>query len=278
MQRGKVVLTLALCLAVGLWYWNKGGSSGGPYLSELLGSGEFLTLEASQSAEQIMEGQRDYLLRGPDYTYQKPGLKYYPYLLLDIKYSQRNGETTEGVILWSMVDGEMVLSTQTWETTHGFADSIRARATREDFLVMFAIQRRRGSANRETLAKDLGAEPKMLDRWIRSAEGKHLIVRHGKDYRLHFQRPLMDVLPQTVMAHRFVSKSYKHTERVDRRYSRRQIQDIAKASFGDSFAIREMREIFLPVYSIEVKNPDGSVMTSHWNALSGDVLTEEYLE
>jgi len=43
----------------------------------------------------------------------------------------------------------------------------------------------------------------------------------------------------------------------------------AKAAFGDDFAIRKTTEIFLPVYSIVVQNPDGSHMTTYWNALNG---------
>ena len=52
-----------------------------------------------------------------------------------------------------------------------------------------------------------------------------------------------------------------------------QIQKIAKAAFGDDFTVRNTTEVYLPVYSIEVLNPDGSTFTTYWNALTGDRMT-----
>jgi len=45
---------------------------------------------------------------------------------------------------------------------------------------------------------------------------------------------------------------------------------------GKDFAIRKTTEIFLPVYSIVVQNPDGSQMTTYWNALNGKRLAQSY--
>jgi hypothetical protein len=59
---------------------------------------------------------------------------------------------------------------------------------------------------------------------------------------------------------------------VKKRYRSSQIETIAKAAFGNDFAIRKTTEIFLPVYSIVVQNPDGSQMTTYWNALNGKRL------
>jgi hypothetical protein len=57
--------------------------------------------------------------------------------------------------------------------------------------------------------------------------------------------------------------------KVAKRYSKSDIEKNAKAVFGADFTIRNSKEVFLPVYSIEVLNPDGSVLTTYWNALSG---------
>lgn len=277
MQKGKVLLFLAAATLAGYLYWSA-GSNNNAYLAQLLESGEFLTLEARHSPEEIMDGQRDFLLHGPGYSYLKPQLKYYPYLLMEVKYSRPDRSTAEGVLLWSMVDGEMVLSTQSWDNTHGFADCIRAGANSDDFNIIRAIAKRRGGVSKETLMKDLGADGRVVERWLYKVCGKQLVASYGNEYRLHFANPRLDVNPETIMAHRFVSKPYKHTDRVAPQFSQREIEYVAKAAFGEHFAIRETQEVYLPVYSIEVKNPDGSTMTSHWNALSGNVLTDEYLQ
>jgi hypothetical protein len=80
------------------------------------------------------------------------------------------------------------------------------------------------------------------------------------------------VIPETKLAHWLVTKPTKKAVRVKKRYSASQIQKTAKAAFGNDFAIRRTTEIFLPVYSIVVQNPDGTLMTSYWNALNGKRL------
>ena len=61
-----------------------------------------------------------------------------------------------------------------------------------------------------------------------------------------------------------------------KRFRTSQIETTAKAAFGNDFAIRKTTEIFLPVYSIVVQNPDGSQMTTYWNALNGKKLSASF--
>ncbi len=67
-----------------------------------------------------------------------------------------------------------------------------------------------------------------------------------------------------------VSKPYNYAQRIAKKYSSSQIERIAKVAFGADFTIRGIKEVYLPVYQLEVQNPDGSIMTSFWNALTGD--------
>ena len=55
-----------------------------------------------------------------------------------------------------------------------------------------------------------------------------------------------------------------------------QIERISRAAFGQNFAIRKMTDVYLPVHSIVVQNPDGSIHTSHWNALNGKRLSRSH--
>lgn len=277
MQRAKWIA--ALCgvgFVVGFSFF--GPPSAREYVSQLLESGEFLTLEARYSAQEIMEAHQEDLVRGPNHKYLSPGLKYYPYLLMDVKYSRSDKRTVEGVLLWSLVDGEMVLDTQSWATSHGFADCLRAGATDQDFQLIHSILRRRGSATKDVLKKDLGVDGLVLDRWLLTAVSKHLLVEYGSEYRLHFAHPVIDVTPETTVTERFVSKPYKGAERVSSRFSRHQIKDLACTAFGSRFAIRDTRLLYVPAYNIEVKNPDGTVMSSHWSALSGELISDEHVQ
>lgn len=243
---------------------------------EFLSGATFQTLEVRYSAENIMEAHRKELLKDNDHVFLEPSLKFIPYLLMDVKYIRNQEKTGEGVILWGLVDGEMVINTSTWEKTHGFTDCITSNATRHEFKIINALASRGGSWDREGLSKFLNLENNILDTWVDSCRKKSLIVQTGNTYRLHLQNPKLQVIPETKLEHWLVTKPTKHAQRIKRRYRPAQIEVTARAAFGNDFAIRKTSEIFLPVYSIVVQNPDGSIMTTYWNALNGKRFVPPY--
>lgn len=275
-MRNAYILFVALLVALGVfWSWIYFPGFRGK-VEDLLSSGTFQTLEVRYSAEAIMDAHRRELLKDGEHVYLEPSLKFIPYLLMEVKYNRTHDKTGEGVILWGLVDGEMVINTSTWEKTHGFTDCIASNATRQEFKIMNALASKGGSWDREGLSKFLNIENNILDTWIESCRNKALIVQSGNHYRLHLQNPKLQVIPETRLEHWLVTKATKHATRVKKRYRRAQIENIAKAAFGNDFAIRKTTEIFLPVYSIIVQNPDGSQMTSYWNALNGKRLPQPY--
>ena len=262
------------CLAIGLggfWAWNYSPGVRNK-VEDFLGADTFQTLEVRYSAESIMEAHRLELLSDNAHVFLEPTLKFVPYLLMDVKYTRSHDKTGEGVILWGLVDGEMIVNTSTWERTHGFTDCIAANASRQEFKVINALASRGGSLDRDGLSKFLNIENNVLDSWIESCRKKSLVVQTGNTYRLHLQNPRLLVIPETKLEHWLVTKPTKKAIRVRPHYRPYQIENIAQAAFGHEFAIRKTTEIFLPVYSIVVQNPDGTVMTSYWNALNGKRL------
>jgi hypothetical protein len=241
-----------------------------------MSAGTFQTLEVRYSAEAIMEAHRKELLKDGDHVYLSPKLKFVPYLLMEVKYNRTQDKTGEGVILWGLVDGEMVINTSTWEKTHGFTDCIASNATRQEFKIINALASRGGVWDREGLSKFLNIENHILDSWIDSCRNKSLIVQSGNSYRLHLQNPKLQVIPETRLEQWLVTKATKKAVRVKKRYRSSQIEYIARAAFGNDFAIRKTTEVFLPVYSITVQNPDGSQMTSYWNALNGKRISQPF--
>lgn len=241
-----------------------------------MSSATFQTLEVRYSAESIMESHRKELLKDSDHVFLEPVLKFVPYLLMEVKYNRSYDKTGEGVILWGLVDGEMVINTSNWEKTHGFTDCIASNATRQEFKIINALASKGGTWDREGLSKYLNVENHILDSTIESCRNKSLIVQNGNHFRLHLQNPKLQVMPETRLEQWLVTKPTKHAQRVKRRYRPTQIEMIARAAFGNGFAIRKSTEIFLPVYSITVQNPDGSQMTSYWNALNGKRISQPF--
>lgn len=232
----------------------------------------FHTLEVRHTADQIMQAHQHELLKDSEHTYLRPTLLFQPYLLMEVKYTAKSGATSEGVMLWSLENGEMVTDASSWEMTHGFEDCINAKATRNDFRVLSTLADNRGTLRRDALADRLHVDLDMLDSWLDSCRQKKLIVQSGGNYRLHFESPRLNVDPETRLRIPLVTKPYKHAERISRRYSISQIESLAQSAFGNDFTIRNSKEVYLPVYSIVVQNPDGTRLTSYWNALNGKPL------
>lgn len=275
-MRRSVFFSLVACLLVGGgWlYYNQDHTLG--MVQQYVENGEFVTLEARYTPEQIMESHRKELLITEQHTFRNHDLKFHPYLMMEVKYTQGDKKTRESVLFWSLVDGEMVLNAETWEKTHGFEDAINADASRNDLKLMNALAKNKSGATLDQLQKDLHLEKETLQAWVNSATSKHLVVQKGNTLQLHLQDPKILVQPETKINDWLVTKPYDHAQRVQRKYSNNQIQKVTKAAFGDDFKVRTLQEVFLPVYSIEVLNPDGSIRTSYWNALNGQRIQPKY--
>lgn len=270
----RLLLSLALlsAMAYGVWQWSEEHPHMRHRIESLLDVGHFHTLEIRYRAEQIMESQRKHLLKDGRHRYLDPVLTFYPYLLMEVKYTVSKDKTAEGLMLWDLTDGEMVIDTKHWEKTHGFGDCIDAHCERHEFKVLHALAKRGGTGDREDLASALHTESETLQAWIDSCLRKQLIVHTKGRYRLHLQNPKLHTKPATKIEERLVTQPHRKAIRLSKRYSLSQIEQITKAAFGNDFAIRKTTSVYLPVHSITVQNPDGSIHTSHWNALTGRPL------
>jgi len=259
---------LAGCGGGGWYLWERF-----PFLREVaeerIRAREFHTLEIRHSADEIMNKHRRELIKGSDYAFLEPQLIFYPYLMMHTKFTTQNSATQEGVVLWGLTDGEMVLDTTTWSRTHGFEDCLIAKANEYDFKVLKAIMEAGGAVDRERLYQKFKADNELVDHWINQCRDKKLIVNVGSRVRLHMQNPKMDNLPLTLLGENLVAKPTRACQKSNKHYSVQQICRLAEMAFGPDFAIRKTEQIYLPVYSIGVQNPDGSVLTTYWNALNG---------
>lgn len=235
-------------------------------------NGDLVTLETRYSAEELMEKHKEELIGNSGRSYQEPTVQFHPYLLLNVKYCDKNNKTKQSALIWSQMDGEMVLSTDTWEQTRGFAEAINAGATPLEFRLLNALAESRGLLSKEKLQKDLGLDAEPLLALLDSLKNKQLIVVKGNDVYLHFENPKFNVPPQTKISSALVTKPYTQGKKLSARYGRSKIEKIAKSAFGTDFTILDSEEIYLPVFRISMQNTDGSLLITDWNALTGNKL------
>ena len=272
MKKLLALIFLGLLGVVGWWvdtihpeYKNK--------VVDLVSPDNFHTLEIKYTAEQIMDTHALTLLKTDEHHFLDSKIKYYPYLLMEVKYAQDDLVTNEGVILWDMIDGEMVVSENDWEKTHGFGDCIKSKVEKAEFKIINMLAARGGTIDRETLSYNLRVDNDVLDSWLENCRKKKLIVQNGNHYRLHMKTPRIHVQPRTHIDDKLVTKTFHKGGRITRRFSPTQIKRIAQSAFGSDFVIRKATKVYLPVCTLTVENPDGSLHTSYWNTLNGKELS-----
>lgn len=260
--------------AYSLWEANPNVRSA---ITQYIDNGEIQTFEVRYTPEKVLELHGAELLSNGERTFQKADLKFQPHALFDVKYSSQDKKTREGVLLWSLVDGEMVINCDKWEKSHGFEDAINAQANRNDFKMLQALEKANGKLPVAQLQKELQVEEDLFHSWLENAKEKHLIVQQGNEVQLHFQNPRLLVMPQTKLSQCLVSKPYNHAQKISRRYSISQLEKLAQAAFGQDFKIRSQEVVYLPIYNIDILNPDGSTRTVEVNAVTGEVISPRYL-
>lgn len=256
-------------LGGGYYYYTLNKEAVDGYISEYVASKSFPTLEIRYSAQSIMEDNRETLIKDEYHKYLTPELHFYPYILMEVKYSKNSSSTSEGIILWDLEDGEFVTSTASWEKTHGFEDCITSKADHNDFKIINALAYGGGHLSRKELSDKIRIENEVLDRWVESCRKKKIVVQSGNGFRLHLEKPKIAIRPETVLNHHLVTQTIRNVKQRPRRYSSKQVERVANLAFGPDFTIRKSTEIYLPVYKIDVQNPDGSTLTTYWNALTG---------
>ncbi|MEZ5315430.1 MAG: hypothetical protein R3E91_04390 [Chlamydiales bacterium] len=268
------LLTLA-SLGFGGWYTWENIPKIQEFVYSKFTNNEFRTLEIRYTPEELMRLHKDYCLKNSGYTYLEPEMLYYPYLLMHVKYSKDYTTTYEGTLLWGLSDGEMVIDTTTWEKTHGFEDCLLAKADKNDFKVIKALVEAGGMIDREKLYHFFKVDRDVLDSWIESCRQKKLIVISGNKFRLHFAEPHFETKPCTHLDQALVSQPAKPSAKGSRNYSPSQIKTLTEIVFGGDFAIRKTEEVFLPVCSVGIRNPDGSTRTVYFNALNGKITSPD---
>lgn len=230
-------------------------------------------LETRFDPVQVMETHQKKLLKEKGARFLTPELKFFPHLLMEVKYSDHKGRTKESLMLWDLTDGEMVLDAKTWEKTHGFADCILSHAQTHEFKILQTLAEKGGSCDAATLLSKLEIEGPLAEVMIQGCVRKNLIIPSGVGkYRLHLENPHLTDIPETKFEGQLTTKAHKNVTRAQKYFTSSQIERMVKMAFGENFSIRKTTEVYLPIHRIVVQKPDGSIQTSHFNALTGKEL------
>ncbi len=259
-------------LGGGLW-WVDGHYPALKHIAlEKLNSGKVASFEVKYTAKQIIDKNKSDLVKTSKHKCQSQELKFAPYLLMEVKYSKNATQTGEGVILWDLTDGEMILSAKTWEKTHGYGDCITAHASPFDFSILNGLAKKGGTSDESSLLKSTQLDQDLLGNALEACKRKKLIVQAGSRIRLHMENAKLATEPETDISLALVTTSNAGGERLSKRFSAAQIKKNATNAFGSDFAIKNATEIFLPFYAITIENPDGTLQTTFWNAVTGNPL------
>lgn len=196
-------------------------------------------------------------------------LLYTPCLLLEVKYNKNGRSTETAEMLWDLLEGEMILSTDHFQETSGFCDCLKSKANIDDFRMLHTLASRGGAMSQEALIQQSGIDEGRASSIIESLRYRHLITVTTDGIRLHVKNPLFRVDPETKMTRHIVQRKIQSSCTVPETFSESQIESLIQSAYGKDIAILESSFIWIPVWQMDITNPDGSMRRTFWNALSG---------
>ncbi|MEI6532119.1 MAG: hypothetical protein WCN87_04810 [Chlamydiota bacterium] len=257
------VLTLSLLCGGGYWIKERYPPAE-KLLSKILHSSSIQIIEPGFSLDYIIEKT------GKKHSPLSAEVRYYPYAVLEVKYSRSPKKTEEAFMLWSLTNAELVLSTKTWQTTHGFQDCLIAKSDHMDIKILKSLSA--GPLSRQKIAAELHLENEELGVFLQACCAKKLIIHREHDYRVHLDTPYLTTRPITKLEIPLTYKPMKSLEPLPQRYPLESIVAFASSIFKDDFCIRSSQQVYLPVYCLTFQGDEGPATTSYWNSLNGREL------
>lgn len=262
--------SLLSSIVAGAYFWTEAPLQWKDQLLEWLPSYEVSCLEVRYSPEQVLQKHQAKVCEN-GCSYDEASLELYPYLLMDVKYL-KGTSSYEGKLLWSLTDGEIVLNTRAWQTSHGYDDCLMAHTSREEMRIINALSQHGGQLDRQRLLEYLKHDSAHVDQWLEKCHKKQLIIQTGNLWKLHMQNPNFCIEPVTQIKETLVQRSLSGAKIMNGRYRISQITELAKAAFGSDFAIKRSQEIYIPIYCLNFKHADGSRSTMRVNAYSSSLF------
>lgn len=262
------------CLGFGGWYVYENVSEVRSFVDSKVPSKRFCAMDIRFSLEEILTMHQEELLKTDRSVLLDSQLLYCPYLLMEVKYAKTPESTHEGILLWNLANGEMLLDPDTLEHTHGFEDCLISKARKNEFKILKLLAENGNTMDKEKLYCKLDVDREILESWISSCKEKNLIAIAPNKLRLHFQNPHLEFRPITQEAQNFVNHSIEAASKVSCLYTPLQVSTLAETIFSGDFSIRKSMEVFLPIYKISVQTPDNLVDTLFVSPVSGKMCSK----
>lgn len=208
----------------------------------------------------------------PQVVWGEGRICYAPHLLVDVKYTLDGKTTKTGRMLWDLVTSELVLDTNQFETTRGFQDCLQSQATAEDFRILRLLSQNNGLLSKEQLQRELTLDEELLSARIESLKKKQLVVKVNETIRIHVDNPILGIEPTTKLTLPLSKITVKRHLLLPQEQTHQQLLSMIQVAFGPTVGIKGYKKLFIPVIELNRVNPDGSITTSHWNAVNGRPL------
>jgi hypothetical protein len=224
------------------------------------------TFETVYLPDEVMV-KHAHLLPTKQHSFGTATLFFSPHLLIQGKYSPDGRSSQPASMIWDLTVGELILDTNGFDHTQGFADCLMSEANADDFRILHTLTKK-GALSKEHLVNDLGGDDSMICDRIESLKKRHLVIVANDIVRLHVESPLLKVEPITVITKPFVTRQCSSGICLSTVYSKSDIEGLVREAFGPDLAIRSSRIIYVPTYEIQINNPDGSLRKTYWNGMS----------
>ncbi|WP_108623957.1 hypothetical protein [Candidatus Similichlamydia epinepheli] len=196
-----------------------------------------------------------------------------PYIELKVKYSPKPLTTEEKMALWSLHNGEMVVSTKTWQKTHGLGDCLRGKVGVEEMRLLKELVRKRRPTSLDQLIKQTHTPEEMkqasliVDRCLE----KGLLIKKNSLLQIHIKQPKWPNKPFTDTNRSLSYAPCDNFLAFRAQFSDKEIARLMEVLFEDQqLKVQSYRMIFVPIYLMMFEQK-GERKTIYLNGLTGSV-------
>ncbi|WP_236574869.1 hypothetical protein [Chlamydia sp. 17-3921] len=205
-------------------------------------------------------------------------LNFIPHVLMRVRFSKedlskRNMVSQEGEILWSLVNGEMVLNTGTWACSKGFQECLLLNADKQDIYVMQALAGLGGAASKDSLIQALAMKNLRAEKVIKECHKKKLVFASGSHISTHFQQlhPIKGCITTLHNPPVWLQKPVGSVF-FPAQYSEDKVLRLVRMIFGSNFLILRSSTVYVPVYKVFLVSSDNSVRIEYVNGVTGKLF------
>lgn len=227
-----------------------------------------LTFQAAYTPEGVVKTQSRHALQMSRDSQWSSKILLVPHLLVKVKKRDNQGRHSQTQVLWDMVKGELVTSLRDWHTSEIFYDLLQKKLDEQEVKLLKSISLFKEPVSLKELKQVYSFDETTLQLALESALKKKILVFQKGSYHSYFQGLSLEPF---FIEGKFPRQHYLGKGTVlSAKFSEEEILKLLGSLLDAQHLVSGAKQVFLPIYQIEIKDEKRSPQLFYFNAITGE--------